>query len=191
MQSFKFIDEIVISQGDKIKKGENMVIQAIEKRFSVRKFKVQPIEQDKLNEIFQAARLAPSARNLQPWRLVVLVDKELREKLTSICKGQTFVSQAPVTIAICCNNTDYIMTCGHKANIIDGAIIGEHIALQAAELGLGSCWIGAFYQKEMAELINLPKDYEVVALLPIGYPDMDRPIRSLKKITEIVVYNRF
>jgi nitroreductase len=168
-----------------------MIIPAIEKRFSVRKFKEKPVENEKLEEILQAARLAPSARNIQPWQLVVITDKTIREQLTDVCKGQTFVAKAPVTIAICCNNKEYRMTCGHKANIIDGAIIGEHIALQAAELGLGTCWIGAFYQKEMAELIHLPEEYEVVALLPIGYPDTEKPNRNLKSLDEIVRMNRF
>jgi len=101
------------------------------------------------------------------------------------------VAEAPITIAVCCNHKDYRMTCGHKANIIDGAIIGEHIVLQAAELDLGSCWIGAFYQDKMAALIDLPDDYEVVALLPIGYPDIERPKRNLKPLADMIKYERF
>ena len=168
-----------------------MLLNSIKERFSVRKFKDMEIESEKIDIILKAAQLAPSARNYQPWKFVVIRDKSLRNKLTDICKGQKFVSEAPITIAICCNNLDYTMTCGEKGYTIDGAIAGEHIALQAVELGLGSCWIGAFYQDEMAKLINLPEDYRVVSLLPIGYPAVERKTRVLKNIDEIVVYDKF
>ena len=168
-----------------------MILKAIEDRFSVRKFKNIPIEENKLSAIIKAAQLSPSAKNVQPWKLVVIKDSKMREQLPEICKGQKFVSQAPVTIAVCCNNLDYIMTCGQKTASVDGAIVGAQISLQAVELGLGTCWIGAFYQDKMAKLINLPKDYEVIALFPIGYPDIKKGNRNLKPLDEIVVYDRF
>ncbi|MCD4820442.1 MAG: nitroreductase family protein [Candidatus Cloacimonetes bacterium] len=168
-----------------------MILKAIEDRFSVRKFKNIPIEEDKLNAILKAAQLSPSAKNVQPWKFVVIKDKQMRDQLPAICKGQKFVSQAPVTIAVCCNNLGYIMTCGQKTASVDGAIVGAHITLQAVELGLGSCWIGAFYQDKMAKLINLPDEFEVIALFPIGYPDIEKGKRNLKSISEIVVYDRF
>ncbi|RLC49893.1 MAG: nitroreductase, partial [Candidatus Cloacimonadota bacterium] len=145
----------------------------------------------KLDILLEAARLAPSARNLQNWKFVVIRHKEKRKKLADICKGQTFVSEAPITIAICCTNLDYTMTCGQKAYAIDGAIAGEHIVLQAVELGLGSCWIGAFYHDKMAKLINLPEDYKIVDLLAIGYPAVQKGERQLKTIEEIVLYDSF
>jgi nitroreductase len=168
-----------------------MLLNCIKKRYSVRKFKDKLIEQDKLDVILKAAQLAPSARNIQPRKFVVIQDKEKQRKLSDICKGKQFVSQAPVTIVICANNTDYKMTCGQEAYVIDSAIAGEHIALQATELGLGTCWIGAFDHDKMAKLINLPEDYKIVALLPIGYPAIDMKGRNLKPINEIVLYNKF
>lgn len=168
-----------------------MVLNSIKKRFSVRKFKDQKIEQEKMDEVLEAARMAPSARNIQPWKFVVITDAEKREKLTEVCKGQTFVSQAPATIAVCVNNLDYEMTCGFRGAVIDAAIAGEHIALQAAELGLGSCWIGAFHQDKLRQLIDLPAEYEAVALLPIGYPDTNKGNRNLKDKQEVVSYNSF
>ncbi len=166
-----------------------MVLDVIKERFSVRSFEDRSVESEKIEALLEAARLAPSARNLQVCHFVVLEDEKKREQLTDICKGQKFVSQAPITIAVCATNSDYTMTCGHKANLIDAAIVGEHIALQAVALGLGSCWIGAFYQEKMAKLIDLPKDYEVVALLPIGYPATTKKPRKLKSIEEISSYN--
>ncbi|MCF7793404.1 MAG: nitroreductase family protein [Candidatus Cloacimonetes bacterium] len=168
-----------------------MLIQAIKDRFSARKFKDKPVEQEKLDEILEAARLAPSASNKQTWKFVVIRDIEKRKQLTEICRGQKFVSEAPITIAICNTNFDYVMTCGMNAPIIDGAIAAEHIVLQAAELGLGTCWIGAFYHDKMAELINLPKDYKIVGLLPLGYPDVEKGKRNLKPKEEVILWDSF
>jgi len=168
-----------------------MLLKAIKERFSVRKFKSIPIEEDKLMTILTAAQLSPSASNVQPWKFVVIKDDEMRAKLTDICKGQKFVSQAPITIAVCCNNLDYIMTCGQKVSSVDGSIAAEHIVIQAAELGLGTCWIGSFYHDKMAELINLPDGYDIVTVLPLGYPDIQKGNRNLKTLEEIVVYDKF
>jgi nitroreductase len=166
-----------------------MVLNSIKKRFSVRKFKDKKIEHEKLDEILEAARMAPSARNVQPWKFVVITDAKKREKLTEVCKGQTFVSQAPATIAVCVNNLSYKMACGFRGAVIDAAIAGEHIALQAVELGLGSCWIGSFHQDKLRQLINLPAEYKAVALLPIGYPDIQKGSRTLKDKQEVISYN--
>ena len=168
-----------------------MLLDCIRKRFSVRKFLDKPVEQEKIDILLEAAKLAPSASNKQTWHFVVIRDKEKRKQLTDICRGQKFVSEAPITIAVCNSNLDYIMTCGQKAPVIDGAIAGEHIVLQAVELGLGSCWIGAFYHDKMAKLINLPMDYEIIGLLPIGYPAVEKGNRDLKSIGEIVSYDSF
>jgi len=167
------------------------VMSCIKNRFSVRKFLDKPIEQEKIDILLEAARLAPSASNKQTWTFIVIKDEEKRKKLSAICKGQKFVSEAPITIAICMTNLDYVMTCGMNAPIIDGAIAGEHIVLQAVELGLGSCWIGAFYHDQMTELINLPEGYVIVGLLPIGYPAVSKHKRNLKSIAEIFAYDSF
>lgn len=168
-----------------------MIIDAIQNRYSVRRFADKAIEPEKLEALLDAARLAPSARNIQPWTFVVITDPEKRAALTDICKGQTFVSQAPATIALCVNNTDYTMTCGQTGAIIDAAIAGAHIGLQATELGLGTCWIGAFYADQLGELIDMPSDYRVVGLLPVGYPDIPKGNRSLKPREETVKINHF
>ena len=168
-----------------------MLLDCIKKRYSVRKFLDKSVEQEKIDILLEAARLAPSASNKQTWHFVVIKDKEKRKQLTDICRGQKFVSEAPITIAVCNTNLDYIMTCGQRASIIDGAIAAEHIVLQAVELGLGSCWIGAFYHNKMAELINLPQDYEIIGLLPIGYSAIEKGNRDLKSLDEIVVWDSF
>ena len=168
-----------------------MLLDCIKKRYSVRKFLNKPVEQEKIDILLEAARLAPSASNKQTWHFVVIRDKEKRKQLANICRGQKFVSEAPITIAVCNTNLDYTMTCGQKAPVIDGAIAAEHIVLQAVELGLGSCWIGAFYHDKMAKLMNLPQNYEIIGLLPIGYPAVEKGNRDLKTIEEVVSYDNF
>jgi len=168
-----------------------MLLGCIKKRYSVRKFLNKPVEQEKIDILLEAARLAPSASNKQSWKFIVIKDPEKRKQLTNICRDQKFVSEAPITIAVCYTNLDYIMTCGQKAPVIDGAIAAEHIVLQAVELGLGSCWIGAFYHDKMGKLINLPQNYEIIGLLPIGYPAVEKGSRDLKSIEEIVSYDSF
>jgi len=168
-----------------------MVLEAIKNRYSVRAFEGRKIDQEILDDILKAAQLAPSARNLQSWKFVVISDDTQRAKLTEITKGQKFVADAPVTIAVCANNMDYRMTCGHQASVIDAAIAAEHIVLQAVEHGLGSCWIGAFHQEMICELLELPEDYSVVALLPLGYPAIPRRNRILKEDEEVISYNKF
>jgi nitroreductase len=168
-----------------------MLLKCIKERYSVRKFKNTPVEEEKIDALIEAARLAPSSRNNQPWKFVIIQDATKREKLTEVCKGREFIAEAPLTIAVCCNNTDYVMTCSIPGYIEDGSIAAAHIALQATELGLGTCWIGAFYQDKAAELINLPEDFKVVVLLPIGYPDVPKHVRYTKRKREIVLYDSF
>jgi nitroreductase len=168
-----------------------MLINSIRQRFSVRKFLDKPVEDDKLQEILSAARLAPSAGNIQPYHFVVINDPAKKTKLSDICKGQKFVSEAPLSIAVCASNTDYVMTCGQAAYTVDATIAAEHINLQAVELGLGTCWIGAFHHDQLAELINLPQDYKIVTILPIGYPAITKGSRNLKSVEELVSYNSF
>jgi len=168
-----------------------MIIDSIKNRYSVRKFQDRPIEKEKVEALLKAAQLAPSARNVQPWHFVVIDDPAKRAKLTEICKGQKFVAEAPLSIAVCATNTDYVMTCGQPAYTVDASIAAEHINLQAVEMGLGTCWLGAFYHDQLAELINLPEDYKIVTLLPIGYPAVEKGNRNLKPLQEIVSYNSF
>lgn len=167
------------------------MIKAMEDRFSVRHFQDREVEQDKIDQLIEAARKAPSAKNVQPWHFVIIQDKKKRDQLTDICKGQAFVSQAPISIAVCANHLDYTMTSGEKAYTVDAVIAAEHIALEAVAQGLGTCWMGAFYADQLAELIDLPREYKVVTVLPIGYPDCKKNKRNLKPIKEIVSYDSF
>jgi len=162
------------------------VFKAIEQRRSVRKYQDKEVEEDKILKILEAARQAPSASNRQEWRFVVIRDKVTRDKLSSAAKGQTFVSQAPVVIACCAETDNHLMTCGQACYVIDLAIAIDHISLTAVELGLGSCWIGAFYEQEVKEILNIPQEIRVVEMLALGYSDQEssspKTRLALKKI---------
>jgi len=162
--------------------------EAIRRRRSIRKYLPRKIENDKLDRVLEAGRLAPSAKNLQEWKFIVVRDDGRRKRLAEAAKGQTFVGEAPVVIAACATVTDYVMTCGQLTYPIDLAIAVEHIVLAAAAEGLGTCWIGAFYEEEVKKVLNIPPEIRVVALLPMGYPVESPAPRPRKEMDEIVAF---
>ncbi len=145
------------------------VFEAIKKRRSVRGYLDKPVEEQKLKEILEAARLAPSASNKQEWRFIAVKDKELKNQLVKAAKGQAFIGQAPVVIACCAETDNHLMTCGQLCYPIDVAIAIDHMTLRAVELGLDTCWIGAFREDEVKKILDIPKDIKVVELLCLGY----------------------
>ncbi len=168
------------------------VFEAINKRCSVRDYQNRAIEAEKLESVLEAARLAPSASNRQEWRFIVVRDKETRQRLMRAAKNQAFVGQAPVVIACCAKTDNHVMTCGQACYPIDVAIAIEHMALKATEEGLGSCWIGAFYEDKAKEILGIPDDIRVVELLALGYPAKPNQGRKDRlSLKEIVMYDRW
>ncbi|MGM0431748.1 MAG: nitroreductase family protein [Spirochaetota bacterium] len=164
--------------------------ETVRKRFSVRSFENKPVEPEKLERILEAARLAPSAKNLQQCRYVVVTDKEKIEQLAQASYNQTFVGEAAAVI-VCCSDTDKAtMRCGHAHYTIDVGIALEHAALAAVAEGLGGCWIGSFKPEEVRKILGIPDSIEVVELYPLGYPAADaKPLKTKKPLEEIVSYN--
>jgi nitroreductase len=167
------------------------VSQAIRERYSVRKFQSKEVPEQLLRKILEAARLAPSAANRQRWKFVVVRDPKRRKELARAAAGQTFVGEAPVVIAAVSLDPEYVMRCGVPEYAVDLAIAVDHMTLQAVELGLGTCWIGAFSQEEVKRILGVPDEYKVVALLPLGYPAVPPGPKSRKAPEEIVCYERF
>jgi len=130
--------------------------EAIERRHSVRAYEDRPVEDETLHRILHAARLAPSANNRQPWKFVVVRDGDLRARLVPACRDQAFVGEAPVVIAGVGLSPDRTMSCDVPGDPVDLAIAMEHVALAAAAEGLGTCWIGAFHQDRVRELLGVP-----------------------------------
>jgi nitroreductase len=166
------------------------VFEAIKKRYSCRSYKSDTVPKDKLEELLETARLAPSAHNAQDWKLVVVKDAEKRKALSEAA-GQSFIAEAPVIIAAVGLKPDYIMPCGIPAYVVDLAIAIDHITLAAAELGLGTCWIGAFSEEKVKKILNIPEKCKVVVLLPVGYPDDKPGSKSRKELKEIVSEDSF
>lgn len=148
------------------------VMNAITARYSVRSYKNTPVEDVKLNRILEAGRMAPSASNRQEWRFIVVKSFEKRQKLMEAAKGQKFVAQAPVVIACCAVTNNHVMSCGQRCYPIDIAIAIDHMTLKAVEEGLGTCWIGAFFEDKAKKALGVPDtpDIRVVELLALGYP---------------------
>ena len=166
------------------------VLEAIRNRYSCRSYQDKPIERDKLDSIFEAARLAPSAKNLQDWRFVLVTDKETKRKLAEAANNQRFLENAGAII-IACSNNDEVMRCGQAVGPIDVAIALEHICLQATELGLATCWIGSFYPEKVRPIVGVPDDITIVELMAVGYP-ADKPKEPKREPVEnILCYDKW
>ncbi len=163
----------------------------IQKRRSVREFTDEPVSDEKLRQILEAARLAPSASNRQAWKFVVVKDANKRKALAQAANNQAFVGQAPIIIAAVALMPERVMSCGVPSYAIDLAIAIEHIVLAAVDEGLGTCWIGAFSQEKTRGIMGIPDKYTVVTVLPIGYPAGETTAKSRKPIEEIVCYEQF
>ncbi len=166
------------------------LMKAIQGRRSTRSFLDRPVEEEKLRDVLEAGRLAPSARNMQDWRFIVVRDEATRQQLAEAARNQEFVGQAPVVIAAC-GTSDLVMTCGQFAYALDVAIAVDHMTLAAFSLGLGTCRIGAFYEGKVKKILGVPEEVRVVALLPLGYPA--GPVRATprKSLEEVVAYERW
>lgn len=166
------------------------IIEAINKRYSCRAYQDKAVEAEKINQILEAARLAPSAKNLQDWRFVVVTDAALRQRLCVAANNQSFVAQAPVVIVACCV-VDHIMRCGQPIGPIDVAIALEHIALEATELGLGSCWIGSFSPEQVRPILGIPPSVTIIELMTLGYPAIPQGPRKREPLDSIACYNQW
>lgn len=165
--------------------------QAIIKRQSIRDYEDKPVPEEKLTRVLEAARLAPSANNMQPWKFVVVTDSKRRQELARAANRQTFVGQAPVVIAAVATDPESIMSSGIPRYAVDVAIAVDHMTLAAVDEGLGTCWIGAFSQQKVKEILNIPDKYRVVALLPLGFPRAETAIKLRKSLDEIVCLETF
>ncbi|NIO49106.1 MAG: nitroreductase [Candidatus Aminicenantes bacterium] len=169
------------------------VLEVIQKRRSIRKYKDDPIPEEGLLRVLEAARLAPSGKNLQPWKFIVVKDKVLKEKLARASAGQFFIAKAPIIIVGCGFPDSCYARMGRymKSWSVDVTIALEHLILQAQEEGLGTCWIGSFEEEEVKAILHVPEEVKVLALTPLGYPKEIPRFRGRKSLDEIVSYDRY
>jgi len=173
----------------------------VRERRSVRSFGDKPVEREKILMCLEAARLAPSADNSQPWRFLVIDDPEVKsrfakETFSGIYAVTRFAAKAPVLILVMAK-LDFVahrlgkQIQGIRFQFLDIGIAGEHIVLQAQELGLGTCWIGWFNTRRARKYFHIPRRYKIMSLLAMGYTG-EKPVKPLKrkKLEEIAWFNK-
>lgn len=168
------------------------LLELVTKRYSVRSFLDQEVGQDKLLQVLEAGRLAPSAVNFQPVHFIVVTEPEGKQKIAEIY-AREWIKEAPAVIVICGNHkTSWKRKDGKDHSDIDVAIAVDHMTLAAADLGLGTCWVCAFDAKRCSELFKLPDYLEPCVLLPIGYPKGERTADIRRKpLEELVSWEAF
>ncbi len=168
------------------------LIDIVKKRYSVRGYLEKEVEKEKLLQVLEAGRLAPSAVNYQPLQYIVITDGDERQKVTQ-CYERNWIKSAPVIIVICGDHSvSWKRSDGKDHCDIDVAIAVDHMTLAATDLGLGSCWVCAFDAKLCRELLELPSHLEPIALLPIGYPSKERSTETPRKsLEELVSWEKY
>jgi len=162
---------------------------------SVRLFEQDPIPENVLRKVLEAARIAPSGSNRQPWKFILVRDETAKKKLAAACSGQAFIVQAPVIIVAVGRNIRYNRGnyMGDMSFLIDVAISVDHLILAARNEGLGTCWIGSFDNQTIKRLLQIPEDLNVVAVIPVGYPKgmFFKETELRKPLEEIICTDRY
>ena len=163
----------------------------IKSRYSVRAYKNESVEKEKLEVILEAARLAPTAVNYQPFKLIVIHTEGHEKELKRVYQAEWF-SEAPLVICVCYEHDNaWVRKDGKNFADIDATIVMDHIILAATSLGLGTCWIGAFDPQAAREILKIPEGVEPLVFTPIGYPADEMGEKKRKELSEIVKYEHW
>jgi nitroreductase len=167
------------------------VLDVMAQRYSVRAYKPDAVEEQKLAAVLEAARLAPTAANRQPFRIVVIRTEGRREELARIY-GRDWFTQPPLVLAVCAVTGEAWRRMDDKPyDEVDATIAMDHLILAAASLGLGTCWIAAFDPAAAREVLGLPDGVEPVAFTPLGYPADEPRGKKRRPVDELVRYERW
>ncbi len=168
------------------------VFEAIHKRRSIRRYLNQPVEKEKITKILEDAQLGPSAANTQPCHFIVISDSKVRESLRAAYNADWFLN-APTIIVVCANPKEaWRRRDGEEFWKVDGAIAMQNLILTATELGLGTCWVANFTEKELKKALNIPRDINVVAMTSLGYPAEEKgPATDRKSLVATVHYEKW
>ncbi|MFW6101433.1 MAG: nitroreductase family protein [Bacteroidota bacterium] len=178
------------------------ILKTIQIRQSTRNYSPVPVEREKLERCLEAARLAPSACNAQPWKFIVVDEPELKKEVAGAAKHMSFgmnqfVDEAPVIIAIVMEPANVTSEFGSKIKrkhypLMDIGIAAEHFCLQATEEGLGTCLLGWLNEKKAKKALNIPARRRVPLMISVGYPATDKKkSRKRKDLDKIVSYNAY
>ena len=166
------------------------VFEAIKGRRSIRAYMPDPIPNKDLKKILEAAIMAPSAGNLQPWEFVVVRDEKRKKLLARAALGQMFIAEAPVVIVVGANVNRTSWRYGERGEklycIQDTAAAIMNLMLAAYALGYGTCWVGAFHDDEVARIVNFPENVRPVAIIPLGRPAEKPTAPSRMSLSEVV-----
>lgn len=169
------------------------VFQVIRDRRSIRKYQDTPVEDAKIEQVLDAARLAPSWKNMQCWRFLVLREQADRTKLLAAIPddnpGKKAIAAAPVVIIVCADPAESDVENGIEYYIADTAIAFEHLCLTAHALGLGTCWMGWYNEEQIKSAFNIPDSIRIVGLTPLGYPNQEPKPRPRKELADIAFYD--
>lgn len=170
-------------------------IEAINRRRSIRRYLDKPVEFEKITALIDAARKAPSAGNLQDWNFIIVSEKDLVKQAAQYCVDQYWIQTAPILIIVCALPEKHEMYYGLRGkrlyNIQDCAAAIQNMLLAATDMGLGTCWIGAFEEEKMRSLFAIPQDVRPQAIITIGYSDETPQDKSLQHIENITFFNRY
>jgi nitroreductase len=166
------------------------VLEAIKGRRSIRAFTSQPVEQNQIETLIDAARHAPSAGNIQPWEFVIVKKPFIKRQLAVAALNQAFIKEAPVAIVVCANEVMSESGYGSRGKTLyciqDTAAAAQNILLTAYAMGLGACWVGAFREEEVKQAIGLPDGVRPIAIIPIGHVLANPPKRPRRPLNEIM-----
>lgn len=167
------------------------IYEALTKRRSVRKFKADPVSTDQLKRVLEAARLAPSWKNLQCWKLIVVRDAEQKRAL-GCCLPESNPAKravsgaAPVVLVLCANPLESGDLAGKDYYMLDSGLAMQQLMLAACAEGLGTCWVGWFDEEAVREVLSVPPGYRVIAMTPLGTPEVVSGPRPRKELQEMV-----
>ena len=163
----------------------------IQKRYSVRAYKSTPVEQERLLDVLEAARLAPTAANRQSFQIIVIETAGREAELARIYKAKWFIDAPYVIAAVGLPGGNWVRKDGRNYVDVDVAIVMDHLILAAANAGLGTCWIGAFDVDAAREVLGLPAEAEPIAFTPLGYPADEPAAKRRKALSDLVRYDRW
>ena len=171
------------------------IFQIFRERRSIRKYKETQVEAEKIKQILDAARLAPSWKNMQCWRFLVVSNPAQKKALLTAFPeenpGTRAISAAPVVIVVCADPSESGVENGIEYYVADTAIAFEHLCLAAHALGLGTCWMGWYDEVVVKKSLGIPDTIRVVGVTPLGYPDQEPKARPRKTLPEITFYDRW
>ncbi|MBM4241493.1 MAG: nitroreductase family protein [Euryarchaeota archaeon] len=171
------------------------VLEAISERRSIRKFKKKPVEDELLNRIIESGIWAPSAGNIQSWEVIVVKDSETKSKLAFAAYMRDFIAEAPVVMVSCANEHRSSAIYGARGMdlycIQDAACAAQNMLLAIHALGLGACWIGAFDEETVRNILEIHEGVRPVALIPLGYPN-EKPYPPIRRgVEDVIHYKKF